>query len=114
MKIIYITTYIIIFSFVQLLISNTARIIVVFHIVVNWYCCVTEKATDEKNVVEEWGQIMEICDKVTGSAGAKDCLRSVMKRVANADPHVALQAIVVSHVTYVTSYLGTFFYYYYY
>lgn len=40
---------------------------------------------------------MEICDKVGNSSpNAKDCLRSIMKRLNNPDPHIVMQAITVS------------------
>lgn len=40
---------------------------------------------------------MDICDKVgTNSANAKESLKIITKRLNNADPHVAMQAITVS------------------
>ncbi|GBP20605.1 Signal transducing adapter molecule 1 [Eumeta japonica] len=55
-----------------------------------------EKATSENNTAEEWGLIMEICDRAgASSTSAKDCLRSVLRRLAHPDPHVALQAITL-------------------
>lgn len=40
---------------------------------------------------------MDICDKVgNSSVNAKDCLRSISRRLQNQDPHIVLQAITVS------------------
>ncbi|XP_013178728.1 PREDICTED: signal transducing adapter molecule 1, partial [Papilio xuthus] len=52
-----------------------------------------ERATSENNTSEEWGLIMEICDRAgASSANARDCLRAVMRRLGHADPHVQVHA----------------------
>ena len=55
-----------------------------------------EKVTDEKNTNEDWGEIMTVCDRVGATtSGPKECLKALVRRLNNPDPHVVLQAITV-------------------
>ena len=57
-----------------------------------------EKATDGKSMSENWNLILDICDKVGGSSAtnAKECLKSIVKRLNNPDPHIIMHALTVS------------------
>lgn len=56
-----------------------------------------ETATNEKNVEEDWGIIMNICDKAgKSSEAAKTYLKAIIKRLYNNDPHIGIKAVTVS------------------
>ncbi|KAK4316073.1 hypothetical protein Pmani_012717 [Petrolisthes manimaculis] len=55
-----------------------------------------ERATSEKNTSEDWGQIMDICDRVKeNNTGPRDCLKSIVKRLNSENPRVVLQAVTL-------------------
>ena len=57
---------------------------------------VVEKTTSENNTTENWGLILDICDRVNnGSATPKDCLKCIIKRLNSPNPHVVMKAITV-------------------
>ncbi|KAI5464764.1 hypothetical protein BGZ63DRAFT_421763 [Mariannaea sp. PMI_226] len=59
---------------------------------------VVAKATDENLTSEDWGAIMEVCDKVTGDTnGAKEAVQSMIKRLAHRNANVQLYTLELAH-----------------
>ena len=55
-----------------------------------------DKATSEENTAEDWALIMDIVDRVTvDSTGAKECLRSILRRLNSPIPVVLMQCLTV-------------------
>ncbi|VVD05341.1 unnamed protein product [Leptidea sinapis] len=55
-----------------------------------------DRVTSENNTSEEWGLILEICDRAgSSSASARDCLRSIIRRLGHPDPHVQAHCITL-------------------
>ncbi|KAJ9151211.1 Class e vacuolar protein-sorting machinery protein hse1 [Pleurostoma richardsiae] len=56
------------------------------------------KATDENLTSEDWGAIMEVCDRVSGDAnGAKEAVQSMIKRLAHRNANVQLYTLEVAN-----------------
>lgn len=56
----------------------------------------TEKATNETNVSEDWQSILECCDFLSAQQSRPlDCLRSILKRMSHPHPNVSIQAIIL-------------------
>lgn len=58
----------------------------------------TAKATDENLTSEDWGAIIELCDRVTGDQqnGPKEAVQSMIKRLAHRNANVQLYTLAVS------------------
>lgn len=56
----------------------------------------TAKATDENLTSEDWGAIIEVCDKVGSDAnGPKEVVQSLIKRLAHRNANVQLYTLEV-------------------
>jgi len=56
------------------------------------------KATDENLTSEDWGKIMEVCDRVENdSNGAKEAVQSMIKRLAHRNANVQLYTLEVAN-----------------
>jgi signal transducing adaptor molecule len=46
---------------------------------------------------DNWETILDVCDKVKAyTAGPRDCLKAILRRLNHPNPHVAKQAVIVS------------------
>ena len=58
------------------------------------------KSTDENLTSEDWGAIMEVCDRVSGDPnGAKEAVQSLIKRLAHRNANVQLYTLEVRSVS---------------
>lgn len=58
-----------------------------------------DKATDENLTSEDWGAIMEVCDRVERDAnGSKEAVQSMIKRLAHRNANVQLYTLEVRHI----------------
>ncbi|EGR44490.1 uncharacterized protein TRIREDRAFT_70251, partial [Trichoderma reesei QM6a] len=56
------------------------------------------KATDENLTSEDWGAIIEVCDKVSGDPnGSKEAVQSMIKRLAHRNANVQLYTLELAH-----------------
>jgi hypothetical protein len=54
------------------------------------------KATDENHTSEDWGAIIEVCDKVSGDQnGPKEVVQSMIRRLAHRNANVQLYTLEV-------------------
>jgi signal transducing adaptor molecule len=54
------------------------------------------KATDENLTSEDWGAIIEVCDKVSNdSNGPKEAVQSIIRRLAHRNANVQLYTLEV-------------------
>ncbi|KAM0265638.1 hypothetical protein ACHAQJ_000072 [Trichoderma viride] len=59
---------------------------------------VVTKATDENLTSEDWGAIIEVCDKVSGDQnGSKEAVQSLIKRLAHRNANVQLYTLELAH-----------------
>ncbi|KAJ6442044.1 Class E vacuolar protein-sorting machinery protein hse1 [Purpureocillium lavendulum] len=59
---------------------------------------VVGKATDENLTSEDWGAIIEVCDKVSGDQnGPKEAVQSMIKRLAHRNANVQLYTLELAH-----------------
>jgi signal transducing adaptor molecule len=60
---------------------------------------IAAKATDENSTSEDWGAILEVCDKVTTDPnGPKEVVQSMIKRLAHRNANVQLYTLEVCPV----------------
>jgi signal transducing adaptor molecule len=61
------------------------------------HSCHVAKATDENLTSEDWGAIMEVCDRVASDAnGPKEAVQALIKRLAHRNANVQLYTLEVS------------------
>lgn len=66
-----------------------------FFFVINFFDQDVEKVISEMNIVEDWGFILDICDKVGQFCiGFKDCFWFIMRRVNYKDFYVVMQVLI--------------------
>ena len=71
----------------------------------------TAKATDENLTSEDWGAIIEVCDKVSGDPnGPNQAVQSLIKRLAHRNANVQLYTLEVRFVPCFSFLLFPFFF----